>query len=94
MAYQRHERDNASWAVAEVPRDRTHMIMALFVITLVIIVVAIGVVAWRHGETVYAEFMSGCEQDHKHYECMLLWRASKRDDPLVVPTPVYVPNAR
>jgi hypothetical protein len=26
----------------------------------------------------YAEFLQDCTQDHKQYECMLMWRASDR----------------
>jgi hypothetical protein len=46
--------------------------------------------AWRQADARYAEFMTGCEQDHKHYECMLLWRASRRDDPPTPRPPIVV----
>ena len=61
------------------------------------IMVAIGAafaLGMARADAVYAEFMDGCERDHKHYECMLLGRASRWDGPTVVPTPMPVPSAR
>jgi len=63
----------------------------------VLIVIGIGALIFlgvRHRDAVYAEFLDGCERDHKHYECMLLWRGTERDDPLVVPVPIVVPSTR
>jgi hypothetical protein len=55
--------------------------------------VAVVAWAWRQADARYAEFMTGGEQDHKHYECMLLWRASRSDDP-VSPPPIVVQAPR
>jgi DUF1365 family protein len=73
---------------------RALIIVGLVTLSVVLGLVWLCVAAWRQSEAVYAEFMSGCEQDHKHYGCMLLWRATRHDDPIVVPTPAYVPNSR
>ena len=63
------------------PRDVGMIVFAVVMIVFLLALVASLVWAWRHADAQYAEFMTGCEQDHKHYECMLLWRASRRDDP-------------
>ena len=89
MKYQRNERDNAGWTEPTPPRYRSPLIFFVLLVVLSLLVgVALGAVAIYRGRATYADFMRGCEQDHKHYECMLLWRASGRgrDNAPVVPT--------
>ena len=50
----------------------------------------VGWVAYRSGAE-YAEFMRGCLQDHKKYECIAMWRAGDKNDlPVIVPIPIPV----
>ena len=62
-------------------------------VALTVLFVAVVVAAVRTRDREYAEFLQGCEQDHKHYECMLMWRSSRHDID-VVPLPIPVPAGR
>lgn len=81
-----------AWNAAPPLRDRPILIVGLATLVFISAVGAFCTFAVRHADAVYAEFMDGCERDHKHYECMLLWRASRRDDPVVVPVPIPIPR--
>jgi hypothetical protein len=89
----RHDLPGTSIHPKKPPRDRALIITLSVMILLAIGFVLLCVWAWQRGEATYAEFMNGCEQDHKHYECMLLWRASRHDGPVVVPSPASIPNS-
>lgn len=54
--------------------------------------VFVGIIAWAasHADERYDRFMNGCAQDHKEYECVIMWRASRRDDG--PPSVVFVPT--
>ncbi len=60
----------------------------------VAVAAAFGVFIWwaiDRGNAKYAEFMQGCSQDHKKYECMAMWRAGDKSDyPVIIPMPVPV----
>jgi hypothetical protein len=53
-------------------RDVGMIVFAAVMIFLLLALVAFFVWAWRQVDARYVEFMTGCEQDHKHYKCMLL----------------------
>jgi hypothetical protein len=91
MTQQQWRRQPPPFSVSpKATRDVGMIVFAAVMIFLLLALVAFLVWAWRHGDARYAEFMSGCEQDHKHYECMLLWRASGRDDLPPPPPPIIV----
>jgi hypothetical protein len=59
-----------------------------------IVILGLGIIAalgWRIASVENAEydrFMAGCMQDHKEYECTVMWRASSPAPPAIVPIPV------
>jgi hypothetical protein len=75
-------------------RDVWMIVFSVIMTCFLLAVVALVIWAWRQADANYAEFMSGCERDHKHYECMLLWRASRRDDPSSVVPPIIIQSPR
>ena len=82
------------WDATLSPRSRAPLIMGAVVLLIVIAFGTLLALALAHSNAVYAEFMDGCERDHKHYECMLLWRATRQDDPTMVPIPIPIPSTR
>ena len=71
------------------PRDPVLTVFVIGMIAFVLglaVLIAVGV---KRSETAYREFLRGCEQDHKHYECVLLWRSTEQKDPLVVPEMIF-----
>ena len=53
---------------------------AIALCALLLIVIPGSFIAWAVISSNRAEdrFMAECEQDHKHYECMAMWRAGDR----------------
>jgi hypothetical protein len=94
MTYYRPDAGGPNWSSAKAPRDRTMIMVSSLIVITLLALIALCVVGVRHANAIYHEFMAGCEQDRKHYECMLLWRASNHEDPLVVPVPIVIPNSR
>ena len=85
---------NGALSATVEPSDRTWLIVGAAIVFFMLMFGALIALALARSDAVYAEFMDGCERDHKHYECMLLWRASRRDDATVVPIPVPIPVPR
>jgi hypothetical protein len=92
--YQPREPNSDSWQSVRSQRNYSPIVFVSFIVLMVLGLVWLVVAVKERNDLLYAEFMSGCEQDHKHYECMLLWRASRRDDVTVVSTPIVVPTVR
>lgn len=73
------------------PAREIRLYLALGVAVLAIMLALGALVGWvvHRSNAQYAEFMQGCLQDHKKYECMAIWRAGDRNAyPLIVPLPV------
>ena len=98
MSYPPRQNWNSGLNVAALAKQSRRTTALVFICILAVVLAFAGLVvwAWAQRDAVYAEFMSGCEQDHKHYECMLLWRASDRksDDPVVVTVPTVIQSPR
>ena len=84
----------AAWSTTAFVRDHPLLITGLGSLLIVMAVGAAFAPGMARADAVYAEFMDGCERDDKHYECTLLWRASRWGGPTVVPIPMPVPSAR
>ena len=93
LNYPTRRPNSALFATVE-PSDRTWLIVGAVVLFVILMFGAIVALALGRSDAVYAEFMDGCERDHKHYECMLLWRAKRRDDATVIPIPMPIPIPR
>jgi hypothetical protein len=76
---------------AAAPPSRTRVFLAIGVTVLVTVLALGAFVGWvvHRSNARYAEFMQGCLQDHKKYECTAMWRAGDKNDiPIMVPIPI------
>ncbi len=85
---------SGTWGAVLWPRYRTPLIVGTVILGFLFVFGALLAFMLARTNAVYAEFMDGCERDHKHYECMLLWRATRRDDPMIVQIPIPIPSTR
>lgn len=62
--------------------------LILFVVLITAATIAVLVVAISGDAEQRAEFMAACQEDHKAYECVAMWRAGESHTAVV---PVIIP---